>query len=74
MHEEQPRLFVEHVAVDRRDIDAIGAQRPDHRIDFVARQYEVAGDRRLAAAGRLEVDGLRHPHRADRSDLHSALR
>src|SRR5258708_5748939 len=61
MEEEQPRLFVEHVTVDRRNIDAIGAQRPDYRIDFVTRQYKVSGNRRLAAAGRLEVAGLRYP-------------
>lgn len=73
MQEEQPRLFVEHVAVNRCDVDIVGAQRPDHRIDFITRQYKIPGNRRLAVAGRLEIDGLRYAHRSDRSDFHPAL-
>src|SRR3954452_3714929 len=60
MHEDEPRLLVEHVAVDRRHLDAIGAQLLDHRIDLLASEHEVAGDRRLAAAGRLEIDRGRY--------------
>ena len=48
------------------------AQRADHVLDFRADEREVAGDRRLAAAGRLEVDGGRTAH--DRcADRHSLL-
>ena len=52
---------VEHVAVQRRHLDAVLAQRLDHRVDLIRRQHEVAGDRRLAAAGRLEVDAVATP-------------
>jgi len=42
MHEEQPRLFVEHVAVDRRDPDSILGERPQNWIHFSAQQDEVS--------------------------------
>src|SRR5882757_3720641 len=54
--EEHARLFVEHVAVDRGDLDVAGAQGPDEGVDLVAGDQEVAGYRRLAATCRLEVD------------------
>jgi len=57
MKEEQSRLLVQHVAVDRRHVDAIRPQRLDHGIHFVIGQNEISGDGGLAAAGRLEVDG-----------------
>src|SRR5437660_1043704 len=60
VQEEQPRLLVQHVAVDRRHLDAVRAQRLDHGIDLISRQHEVAGDGGLAAAGGLEVDGGGH--------------
>ena len=50
--EEHARLFVEHVAVDRGDLDVAGAQGPDEGVDLVAGDQEVAGYRRLAAAPR----------------------
>src|SRR5262249_46471066 len=73
VHEEQPRLLVEHVAMDRRHLDAIRPQRLDHRIHLVRRQHEVAGDSGLAAAGGLEVDGGGEPQWPDGSKLRSAL-
>ena len=36
MHEEDARLFVEHVAVQGGDLDAVGLQGLDHRIDLLA--------------------------------------
>src|SRR5437879_1893342 len=73
MKEEQPWLFVEHVAMNRCDIDPVGSQRPDHWIDLVPCQHEVASNCRFTATGRLEIDGLRHPHRPDGADFHSAF-
>src|SRR5262249_45282152 len=45
----------------------------NHRIDLGPDEHEVTGDRGLAAAGWLEVDGRHHTHRSDRRELHSAL-
>ena len=42
--EEHPRLFVEHVTVDRGHLDTAGAQRADQRVDLVAGDQEIAGD------------------------------
>src|SRR5688572_21603915 len=56
MHEEQARLVVEHVVVQRRHVDPVRVQRLDDWIDLVLGEYEVAGDRGLARAGGLEVD------------------
>src|SRR5262245_62477219 len=73
VQEEQPRLLVEHVAVNCRHLDAIRSQRLDHRIDLVSRQYEISGDGGLSAAGGLEVDGRRQSERTGGAALHSAL-
>src|SRR5215471_15907806 len=73
VHEEQPRLLVEHVAVDRRHLDAIRAQRVDHWIDLVCGQHEVAGDGGLAAAGGLEADPSGHARGPGGGKLRSAL-
>ena len=35
MDEEHPGLLVQHVTMDRRDLDAVRPQRPDQRIDLV---------------------------------------
>src|SRR3954466_5170329 len=43
MHEEQPRLLVQHMAVQRGHLDAIGSQRLDHGIHFVIGKNEIAG-------------------------------
>ena len=37
--------------------DTTGGELGHHWVDLGAGEHEVAGDRRLAAAGRLEVDG-----------------
>src|SRR5262249_25891845 len=58
MDKEHPGLLVEHVTVDRRYFDVAGTQRTDQRVDLVARHQEITCDRGLAAAGRLEVDGV----------------
>src|SRR6202011_1670136 len=71
MDEEQPRLFVEHVAVDRGDLDVAGTQCPDQGIDLVARKQEVAGDGGLTVASGLEVDGIGAAQRS--GDAHAAL-
>src|SRR5262249_27017488 len=71
VHEEHPRLLVEHVAMDRRDPNAVGEQGTDRRIALLAGGDETAGDRRLAAAGGLEVDGVRRSHGA--GHRHSAI-
>src|SRR5882757_6595027 len=42
MHEEEPRLFVQHVTVERRDVDAMRPQCGDHRVHLVAGQHEIA--------------------------------
>src|SRR5215216_3545852 len=62
MHENQPRLFGQHVTVDRRDLDAMLTQCLDDRVHFLAGKDEITGNRRLAVAGWLEVDRRRHPH------------
>src|SRR5438477_12302458 len=56
MHEEEAWLLVEHVAVQRGDLDAAAAERADHFVHFAGYHHEVAADRRLAVSGRLEVD------------------
>src|SRR5882757_7594903 len=73
MQEKQPWLLVQHVAMDRRDIDAVRPQGLDHGIYFVACQNKITGDSSFAATGRLEVDGDSHAHRSNRSNLHSAF-
>jgi hypothetical protein len=66
MHEKQPRLFVVHVAVQRRHLDAAGAQRRDNGVDLVGGHHEITRGRRLAATGRLEADTGRKAKRPDR--------
>ena len=62
MHEEEARAVGQHMTVQRRDDDAVVAQRPDHGIDLTPDQHEIAGDRRLASTRRLEVDRRRQAH------------
>src|SRR5260370_16805837 len=71
MDEEHPRLFVEHVTVDRRHLDIAGSQRPDQRIDLIARYQKIAGDGSLAVAGRLKIDGVSAAKRS--TDRHAAF-
>ena len=56
MHEVQPRLFVEHMAVKGGYLDAVLTQRLDDGVHFIGDQNEIARYRGLAGAGRLEVD------------------
>ena len=55
MHEEEARLFVQHMIMQGGHLDAVLAQRAQDRIDLGRRQYEVPGDCSLAAAGRLKI-------------------
>src|ERR1700677_2451171 len=64
MNEERARLVVEHVVVNRGDLDAIVLQRLDERIDLARERHEVASNGRLAVARRLKIDGDRRAHRA----------
>src|SRR5579883_874265 len=57
--------------VDGGNLDTVAAQRPHDRIDLGGDQYEIARDRSLALAGRLEVDSDRCAHR--RWDSHAAF-
>src|ERR1700716_1352610 len=71
MHEEQPRLFSKHVAVQCRHLDPAVAQRLEDGVDLLCDEHEVPCDRCLAAPGRLEVDDDARTH-ADRN-RHSIL-
>jgi carboxypeptidase C (cathepsin A) len=44
MHEVEARLVVEHMVVDRGDLDPVVAQRFQHRVYFAGDQHEIAGD------------------------------
>jgi len=63
MQVEEARLVAQSVAVQRRHVDARVAQRAADALHLAPEQDEIAGDGRLAAARRLEVDGGRHPDR-----------
>src|SRR4051794_20803356 len=56
MHEDQPWLLVQHVAVDGRNLYPGRRKLLDDGVHLGADQHEVSGDRRLTAAGRLEAD------------------
>jgi hypothetical protein len=66
------RLFSQHVAVDRRDLDAIRSQGSDHGIGAspTRKRSPVMGG--LAAGSRLEVDCGCDSQRSDWSELHAA--
>ncbi len=66
--EEAPRLVVEHMIVDRSDLDTIAPQRLQERDDFACERDEIAGDRGLSGASRLDVYGDRRTHRAGDND------
>src|SRR6266487_2780078 len=63
MHKEQPRRFDEHVAVHSSYLDAIVAQRANHRVDLAGDQNKVSGDGGFASACRLKIDGMGYAHR-----------
>src|SRR5439155_13903664 len=73
MKEEQPRLLVQHVAMNGRHLDAVRPQGIDNGVHLTAGKNKIPGDRRLAAAGRLKVDCCRDTHRPHGGNLHSAL-
>jgi hypothetical protein len=60
MHEKAPRLLVQHVAVNRGHLNAIGTQRLKNGIYFITRQHEVTRDGRPTLTARLKVDGNGH--------------
>ena len=62
MQKEQARLFVEHMAVQGGDLDAVGLHGLDHRIDLACEQNEVTGDGCRVEARGLEIDGDRRSH------------
>jgi hypothetical protein len=64
MNKERARLVVEHVVVNRGDLDAVVLQGLDERIDLARERHEVTGNGRLAVARRLKVDGDCRAHRA----------
>lgn len=56
VHEEEARLFVEHVAVEGGDFNAALLEGTDDVIHLGGAHHEVARDRRLSSSGRMEVD------------------
>src|SRR6476660_5214340 len=73
MQEEQARLLVEHVAVQGRDLNAVGTQGADHWIDFWCCKDEVASDCSLSISCWLKVDTGGNPERASGVERHYAL-
>ena len=51
VHEIKSWLFIDHVAVQRGDRDAILSEHFDHRIHFRTNQDKVTGDCRFGSAG-----------------------
>ena len=73
MHEEQPRLFGQHVTVDGSHFDAVRAQSFDNGIYFFSRENEVPRYCGLATARGLEVNCGRNPQRARRGAVSDSL-
>src|SRR5262245_46679752 len=61
-----------HVTVERRDIEAPVTQNLRHGIDFVTHHHKVAGRSYLSWRGRLEVQRRRHAHTRHHLDTHHA--
>src|SRR5215469_5827815 len=61
MHENQPGLFVQHMIVNRRDLDAVGPKCLDDRIDLGRAQNEVTIDGCVTAV-ELEIERCVHSH------------
>src|SRR5580704_11307613 len=74
MHEKQARLFIEHVAVQRRDLDPAGAKCLDDWIDLARHHHKVAGDRSVAVPRRLKAYSGRNAERAGRRNSHAVHR
>ena len=71
MHEQEPRLLTDHVAVQRCDRDVVRTERALDRGHFGCDHDEVARDGSAICAKRLKVDRRGHAHR--RRDGHTTL-
>src|SRR5579864_8855835 len=74
MHEVQAWLFIKHVAVDGRYLDAALAQRLENGIHLFSSQNKISGNCSFSAASRLEIDPGRNTQRSARYQRHPALR
>src|SRR5262249_20636870 len=63
MHVEQARIVSEGVVVNRRDLNVMLSEGLRDLIDLASDEDEVAGDRRLALAGRLKIERRVYAHR-----------
>ena len=70
VHKEEARLLGKHVTVYCRHLYSAFAQRLDDGIYLICREHKIAGDSRLAATGRLEVDRGGDTHRTGRRERH----
>ena len=66
MHEKQPRLFRQHVAMEGGHLDPVFPQRLYHGVDFVPEQNEIARNGGLPASRRLKVNCGGNAERASR--------
>src|SRR5207245_116098 len=74
VHEEQPRLLIQHVAMKSSYLDAVGTERLDDRVDLARHHHEIARYSGFAAARRLKTDSGCQTHRTSRRDRHSVHR
>jgi hypothetical protein len=58
VQEDDPRVLVGHVVVDRDDVDAAGAQRLQHRLQLGLQHREVAVDDALSSLPRERRPGV----------------
>src|SRR5215472_7144903 len=61
MHENYPRLFIQHMIVHGSDLDTITPQYLDHRIDLCRAQNEITVDRCVITL-ELEIEWRVHAH------------
>jgi hypothetical protein len=73
MNEDDSRLLRQHVTVDRGHLDAVLAQRAENVGHLRADQHKIAGDRGLAASGRLEADPARAAYNGRTNGMPSAV-
>src|SRR5215469_11022246 len=67
MHENQPRLFIQHMIVNGRDLNGVGPERLNYRIDLGRAQNEVTVDGCVTTV-ELKIKWCVHAHVArDRS-------
>src|SRR5215468_6647337 len=62
MHKKESRLFVQHVAVDRRYRDSVLTQSLNYWIDLAANQDKISCDSCFAAASGLKVNCVGDTH------------